>query len=211
LARKASSRTTCPCTAHPASRISLADRVTLSHDARQIETQKKKKHSPHTTVPPPYPNPCPSLLTLPTSPKMTANHTPSRPSPLLSHIRSGAQKPCRCAVFLIANPRLKVQPSPSKLSALKFPNRERMAIHRRAFWLLSSFTPQPASLQNSWPPYDRRLIANLELNLRLTGRKTNHIQISNRKFSAVFAENSSISTANSLFLHSGSSNLRWRD
>ena len=61
-----------------------------------------------------------------------------------------------------------------------------MTIHRRAFSRLPIFEPQPASLQNSWASYDGRLIANLELNLHLTGRKTNHIQFSYRKFSAVF-------------------------
>ena len=61
-----------------------------------------------------------------------------------------------------------------------------MTIHRRALWHLPSLEPKPAGLQNSWPPYDGRLIANLELNLRLTGCKTNHIQFSYRKFSAVF-------------------------
>ena len=142
------------------------------------------------------------------SPKMTINLAPYRRPPLLSHIRSGAQKP---AVFLIQNPRSKFRPTHGKLSPLKSPNRERMAIHRRAF-SLPSFEPSPASLQHPWPPpYDRRLIANLELNLRLTGRKTNHIQSSNRKILAVFALNSPVSTANCLFLNSGSSNLRWRD
>src|SRR5580693_5300605 len=134
----------------------------------------------------------------------------TRPT-LLSHNRPRTLKARRCPIFLIANPRLKAHPSPSKLSPLKFPDRERMTVHRRAFSRLPSFEPQPAGLPNSWPPYDGRLIANLELNLRLTGCKTNHIQFSNRKFSAFFALNFSASTANCLFLHSGSSNLRWRD
>ena len=195
-ARKSSSRTNCPRPAHPASRISPDDRVTLVHGARrQIETQNKKHNPPRTPPPPCHPNPCPSLLTLRTSPKMTINLAPSRPSPLLSRNRSGSRKPCYSPVFLIANARLKVHPTHSKLCPLKFPNRERMAIHRRGFSLLPSFEPQPTSLQNPWPPYDGRLIANLELNLRLTGRRTNDIQFSNRKFSTVFAVNSSISTA----------------
>ena len=142
---------------------------------------------------------------------MTINLVLSQRSPVPSHKGSASRKPCRCAVFPITNARLKVRSSHRKLSPLKIPDRERMTIHRRAFSRLPSFEPQPAGLQNSWPPYDGRLIANLKLNLRLTGFKTNHIQFSNSKFSAVFALNFSASTANCLFLNSGSSNLRWRD
>ena len=137
--------------------------------------------------------PCPSLLTLLTSQKMTTNLAPYRRPPLLSHI-AGALKPRGCPVFLI-DARLKSRPTHSKLSPLKSPNRERMATHRRALSRLPSFEPPPASLQNPWPPYDGRLIANLN-KIRLTARKTNHIQFSNRKFSALFALNSSVSTAN---------------
>ena len=126
---------------------------------------------------------------------MTINLAPSRRSPLLSHNGSGSRKPCCSSVFLIANRRLRLRLSQRKLSPLKFPNRERMTIHRRAFSRLPIFEPQPASLQNSWASYDGRLIANLELNLHLTGRKTNHIQFSNRECLAFFALNSSVSTA----------------
>jgi BirA family transcriptional regulator, biotin operon repressor / biotin---[acetyl-CoA-carboxylase] ligase len=40
------------------------------------------------------------------------------------------------------------------------------------------------------------LIANLELKLHLTTRKTNHMQFSNRKFSAIFHSNSPVSLSN---------------
>ena len=104
-------------------------RGTLIHGARrQIETQKKKQSSPHTPSPPRYPIPCPSPLTLLTSPKMTINLAPSRRSPLLSYNGSGSRKPCYSAVFLIANARLRLRLRHRKLSPLKFPNRERMAI-----------------------------------------------------------------------------------
>jgi hypothetical protein len=123
---KSSSRTNCPCTAHAASRILPDARVTLIHGAqRQIETQNKKQNPPGTRPPPRHPNPCPSLVTLLTSPKMTINLAPSRRTPLLSHNRSGSRKPC---YSLIANARLKFHSSHRKLSPLKFPNRERMAI-----------------------------------------------------------------------------------
>ena len=192
ITRKSSSRTNCPYPAHPASRIFPADRGTLIHGARrQIETQNKKQLSPRTSVPPRYPIPCPSLPTLLASPKMTINLALSCRPPLLSHNRSGALKRRTCAVFLIANTRLEFRSSQRKLSPLKFPNREPIAIRRRAFSRLTSFEPQPPSLQNPFPPYDGRLIANLELRLHLTGRGTNHMQISNRKFSTVFTSTSS--------------------
>ena len=126
---KSSSRTNCPNPAHPASRIFPDDRVTLIHGARrQIETQKKEQNSPHTSLPPRHPNPCPSLLTLLTSPKMTINLAPSRRSPLLPYNGSWSRKPCYSAVFLIANARLRLRLSHRKLIPLEFPNRERMAI-----------------------------------------------------------------------------------
>jgi hypothetical protein len=59
---------------------------------------------------------------------MTINLAPSRHSPVLSHNGSGSRKPCSSAVFLIANARLKFRSSHRKLSPVKFPNRERMAI-----------------------------------------------------------------------------------
>ena len=127
-----SSRTNCPHPAHPASRIFLCARGTLIHGARrQIETQKKKQNAPRTSVPPRYPIPCPSLPTLLTSPKMTINLAPSRRPPLLSPNGSGSRNPCSSAVFLIANARLKFHSSHRKLSQLKFPNRERMAVSPR--------------------------------------------------------------------------------
>jgi hypothetical protein len=86
----------------------------------------------------------------------------TRPT-LLSHNRPRAPQARHCPIFLIAKTRLKVHPSPIKLSPLKFPNRERMAIHRRAISTVPSPKPQPANIQNPWPPHDRRLIANLEL------------------------------------------------
>lgn len=124
---------------------------------------------------------------------MTTNLAPHHRPPLLSH-RRRALKARGCPVFLI-DARLRAHPTHRKLGLLKFPNRERMTIHRRVFSHLPSFEPQPASLQNPWPPHDGRLIAKLELNLRLTGRRTNHIQFSNRKFLALFALDSSASTA----------------
>jgi hypothetical protein len=62
---------------------------------------------------------------------MTINLAPSRHSPVLSHKGSGSRKPCSSAIFLIANARLKFRSSHRKLSPLKFPNRERMAISLR--------------------------------------------------------------------------------
>ena len=63
---------------------------------------------------------------------MTINLAPSRPSPLLSHIRSGARKRGCCrTVFLIANPRLKSDATHRESNLLKIPNRERMAISLR--------------------------------------------------------------------------------
>jgi len=62
---------------------------------------------------------------------MTINLAPSRHSPVLSHNGSGSRKPCRRAALLIANPRLRLCLSQTKLSPLKFPNRERMAISLR--------------------------------------------------------------------------------
>jgi hypothetical protein len=62
---------------------------------------------------------------------MTTNLAPSRHSPVLSHNGSGSRKPWRRAVFLIANPRLRLCLSQTKLSPLKFPNRERMAMSQR--------------------------------------------------------------------------------
>ena len=59
---------------------------------------------------------------------MTINLGLPRRRPLLSHNGPGALKRRRCAVFLIANARLELRPSHRKLSPLKFPNRERMAI-----------------------------------------------------------------------------------
>ena len=124
---ESSSRTNCPHPAHPASRIFLRARGTLIHGARrQIETQKKKQSSPRIPSPPRYPIPCPSPLTLLTSPKMTINLAPSRRSPLLSYNGSGSRKPCYSAVFLIANARLRLRLRHRKLSPVKFPNRERM-------------------------------------------------------------------------------------
>ena len=62
---------------------------------------------------------------------MTINLAPSRRSPLLPHNGSRSRKPCYSAVFLIANARLRLRLSHRKLSPLKFPNRERMAILHR--------------------------------------------------------------------------------
>ena len=63
---------------------------------------------------------------------MTINLAPSRPSPLLSHLRSGARKRGCCrTVFLIANPRLKPDATHRESNLLKIPNRERMAISLR--------------------------------------------------------------------------------
>jgi hypothetical protein len=59
---------------------------------------------------------------------MIINLATSRCPPFLSHNRSGSRKPCCSPVFLIANARLKFHSSHRKLSPLKFPNRERMAI-----------------------------------------------------------------------------------
>jgi hypothetical protein len=153
LREKSSSRTDCPCTAHPTGRIFAGGRATLIHGAgRQIETQNKKQNSPRTPAPSRYPNPCPSLLTLLTSPKMTINLAPSRRSPVLSHNGSASRKSRHSAVFLIANTRLEVRPSHRKLSRLKFPNRERMAILHP----ISESQRNPASRQLSRRPHRGR-------------------------------------------------------
>jgi hypothetical protein len=96
------------------------------------------------------------------SPKMTTNLTPSRHSPVLSHRGCRCQKPCRRGVFLIANARLKLHPSPSKLSPLKFPNRERMAISHR-------ISEPPNNAQGQFlPRTTRSLSANRTPRRRLT-------------------------------------------
>jgi len=93
---------------------------------------------------------------------MTINLAPSRPSPLLSHIRSGAQKRGCCrTVFLIANPRLKPDATHRESNLLKIPNRERMAISLRIDELPAiaqgQFLPRmPHSLSANQPP-GRRL------------------------------------------------------
>jgi hypothetical protein len=127
--RKYSSRTNCPRPAHPASRIFPPHRARLIHGARrQNKTRNQRPFSPRASTPPPYPNPCPPLLTLLTSPKMTINLASSPRPPLLSHDGPGALKPRRGDVFLIANPRLKSTPSHRKRSLLEIPNRERIAV-----------------------------------------------------------------------------------
>src|ERR1700719_2416310 len=55
------------------------------------------------------------------------------------------------------------------------------------------------------------LIANPELEFHLTACRTNHMQISNRKFLAFSSPDSSFGPASCLFLNAGSSNLRCRD
>ena len=62
---------------------------------------------------------------------MTINLAPSRRSPLLSYNGSWSRKPCYGAVLLIANARLRLRLSHRKISPLKFPNRERMAVSPR--------------------------------------------------------------------------------
>ena len=106
----------------------------------------------------------------------------------------------RVADFLIANARLEFNVSHSKQNLLKISNRERIAIFHPHFhtlaqegrWpttrppkvqpclhpLYSSFQPRASSLQN--------LIANPELESRLTYRKLSPLKISNRKFLAIF-------------------------
>ena len=82
---------------------------------------------------------------------MTINLAPSRRSPLLPHNGSRSRKPCYSAVFLIANARLKFHSSHRKLSPVKFPNRERMAISHR-------ITKPPTTAQHeSLPPTARSL------------------------------------------------------
>ena len=84
---------------------------------------------------------------------MTINLAPSRRSPLLPHNGSRSRKPCYSAVFLIANARLRLRLTHRKLSPLKFPNRERMAISHRT-------TAPPTSAQHEFrPPTTRSLSA----------------------------------------------------
>jgi len=93
---------------------------------------------------------------------MTINLAPSRHSPVLSHNGSGSRKPCRRAALLIANPRLRLCLSQTKLSPLKFPNRERMAISLR-------INEPPATAQGQFlPRTTRSLSANQPPRSRLT-------------------------------------------
>jgi hypothetical protein len=93
---------------------------------------------------------------------MTINLAPSRHSPVLSHNGSGSRKPCCRAVFLIANPRLRLRSSQTKLSPLRFPNRERMAISLR-------INEPPATAQRHFlPRTTRSLSANQPPRSRLT-------------------------------------------
>ena len=88
---------------------------------------------------------------------------------------------------LIENARLRSNLSSNDSSQLQISNRERMAI-----------SPRAADASSIGILSDQReskgLIANLELEFHLKGRKTNHMQFSNRKFSTVFASKSSVST-----------------
>jgi hypothetical protein len=97
---------------------------------------------------------------------MTINLAPFHRLRLLSHNRSCARKrPCCRAVFLIANPRLRLCLSQRKLSTLKFPNRERMAISHR-------ITEPPTTAQHQFlPRMARSLSANLTPRRRLTRLK----------------------------------------
>jgi hypothetical protein len=94
---------------------------------------------------------------------MTINLAPSRPSPLLSHIRPGARKRgCRRTVFLIANPRLKPDATHRESNLLKIPNRERMAISLR-------FTKPPTTAKHQFQrPTTHSLSANQPPGRRLT-------------------------------------------
>jgi hypothetical protein len=93
---------------------------------------------------------------------MTINLAPSRHSPVLSHNGSGSRKPCRRAALLIANPRLRRCLSQTKLSPLKFPNRERMAISLR-------ITEPPTTAQGQFlPRVAHSLSANQTPRSRLT-------------------------------------------
>ena len=121
---------------------------------------------------------------------------------------------------LIENARLRSELRSKHSSQLRISNRERMAISRPRFSLISQFEPQAPNLRiliaNADPSSigilsDQRaskglsyrsplrhqrsqlLIANLELKLHLTTRKTNHMQFYNRKFSAIFHSNSPVS------------------
>src|ERR1700751_4323503 len=79
---------------------------------------------------------------------------------------------------LIENARLRSKLSSNDSSQLQISNRERIVVSRHAVSPRSSFDPQGLSLVS--------LIANLELEFQLTGCGTNHMQFSNRKFSAIF-------------------------
>jgi hypothetical protein len=153
--RKSSSSTNCPCPAHPASRIFPPHRARLIHGARrQNKTRNQRPFSPRASTPPPYPNPCPPLLTLLTSPKMTIKLAPSPRPPLLSHDGPGALKTRRGDAFLIANPRLESTPSHRKRSLLEISNRERIAI----FHLIPEL-PRLASRRQFLRPATRSLTA----------------------------------------------------
>jgi hypothetical protein len=113
---------------------------------------------------------------------------------------------------LIENVRLRSKLSSNNSSRLQISNRERTAISRRPVSFFSSFDPQAPGLESlienanassigilsdqreskdlSYRPLRHQrsqlLIANLELEFQLTGCGTNHMQTSNRKFSAIF-------------------------
>jgi hypothetical protein len=124
---------------------------------------------------------------------------PPRPSPLLSHIRSGARKRGCCrTVFLIANTRLKVLPSHSKLSSLRFSNRERMAISLR-------FTKPPTTAKHQFQrPTTHSLSANQPPFRRVTSLK--FLIVTKRTFITRPAARDSLRS-----LHSPNFNLRQRN
>jgi len=59
-----------------------------------------------------------------------------------------APRSTRRSEFLIANPRLEINPNHRKLSPLQIPNRERIAIFHCTFSVLSGPQPPASSLQN---------------------------------------------------------------
>jgi hypothetical protein len=94
---------------------------------------------------------------------------------------------------LIANARLKFNASHSKENLLIISNRERIAIFHPRFCTLALkrrlAATRPSKLHSSSQPraFGRQiLIANLELEFRLTRRKLSPLEISNRKYFAIF-------------------------
>jgi len=110
----------------------------------------------------------------------------------------------RAANLLIANARLEFNASHSKHNLLKISNRERITIFHPPFCALAEkgmAAARPSKIRSSFHPRASTrqiLIANLELEFRLTHRKLRPLEISNRKYFAIFYLASATKSARSL-------------